>query len=117
MDTTKHNVVAKPITQGPKHHFFGYYGVCPWDATGRYVLCLESDFHERPPNMAPLIYLQDPDKYTIALALRQFQNIYGQTQYHLMMAVAVLTVVPIIVLFFFTQRTFVQGIALTGIKG
>lgn len=40
---------AKAVTQGPKHHFFGYYGICPWDATGRYLLCLESDFHERAP--------------------------------------------------------------------
>ena len=40
---------AKAVTQGPKHHFFGYYGICPWDATGQYLLCLESDFHERPP--------------------------------------------------------------------
>ena len=49
MNTSAHNFIAKPITQGPKHHFFGYYGICPWDATGRYVLCLESDFHERLP--------------------------------------------------------------------
>ncbi len=40
---------AKAVTQGPKHHFFGYYGICPWDATGQYLLCLESEFHERPP--------------------------------------------------------------------
>lgn len=40
---------AKAVTQGPKHHFFGYYGICPWNATGQYLLCLESEFHERPP--------------------------------------------------------------------
>ncbi len=40
---------AKAVTQGPKHHFFGYYGICPWDTSGQYLLCLESDFHERPP--------------------------------------------------------------------
>ncbi len=49
MNTTEQHFVAKAITQGPKHHFFGYYGICPWDATGQYVLCLESDFHDRPP--------------------------------------------------------------------
>ena len=49
MNTAEHVFVARQITRGPKHHFFGYYGICPWDATGRYVLCLESDFHERPP--------------------------------------------------------------------
>ena len=40
---------ARAVTQGPKHHFFGYYGICPWDATEQYLLCLESEFHERPP--------------------------------------------------------------------
>ncbi len=49
MAIPEHNFIARPITQGPKHHFFGYYSICPWDATGQYVLCLESDFHERPP--------------------------------------------------------------------
>ena len=49
MNTTEQHFVARAITQGPKHHFFGYYGICPWDATGQYVLCLESDFHDRPP--------------------------------------------------------------------
>lgn len=40
---------ARPITQPPRHHFFGYYGIPPWDASGRRYVCLESDFHERPP--------------------------------------------------------------------
>ena len=49
MSTSEENFVARPITQGPKHHFFGYYGICPWNATGQYHLCLQSDFHDRPP--------------------------------------------------------------------
>jgi hypothetical protein len=40
---------ARPITVGPKHHFFGYYGICPWNASGTHLLCLESGFHDRPP--------------------------------------------------------------------
>jgi len=31
-------------TKGPKHHFFGYYGICPWNKSGKYLVCLESDF-------------------------------------------------------------------------
>jgi len=38
-----------PITWGPKHHFFGYYGIYPWNASGTHLLCLESDFHDQPP--------------------------------------------------------------------
>ena len=37
------------LSQGPKHHFFGYYGINPWDQSLRYHLALETDFHERRP--------------------------------------------------------------------
>jgi hypothetical protein len=40
---------AKALTRGPKHHFFGYYDKCPWDATGRYLLATEVDFIGRDP--------------------------------------------------------------------
>ena len=40
---------ARPITRQPGHHFFGYYGIPPWNASERLYACLESDFHERPP--------------------------------------------------------------------
>jgi hypothetical protein len=39
----------REVTQGPRHHFFGYYGMSPWDATGRYLFCLETDFADRLP--------------------------------------------------------------------
>ena len=38
---------VRQMTHGPKHHFFGYYAICPWDATGRYLICMESDFGDR----------------------------------------------------------------------
>ena len=37
------------LTSGPKHHFFGYYGINPWDRTGQLHLALETDFHEHRP--------------------------------------------------------------------
>ena len=37
------------LTDGPLHHFFGYYGICPWDSTGRYHLALQTPFHDRAP--------------------------------------------------------------------
>jgi hypothetical protein len=43
MTITEHDLPATPITQGQKHHFFGYYGICPWDATGQYALCFVSE--------------------------------------------------------------------------
>ena len=47
MNTIKHNFVAKPITQGPKHHFFGYYDILAWNRAQTHHLVLETDFHER----------------------------------------------------------------------
>ena len=44
--------MIQPITRlssGPKHHFFGYYGINPWDRTGQLHLALETDFHEHRP--------------------------------------------------------------------
>ena len=40
---------ARAITGGPRHHFFGYYGISPWNASERLYACLESAFHERMP--------------------------------------------------------------------
>ncbi|MBW7883215.1 MAG: carbohydrate ABC transporter permease [Caldilineaceae bacterium] len=66
--------------------------------------------------LGPLIYLTDQSQWTISLGLKMFQNMYG-AQWQLMMAASTLTMIPTVVLFFLTQRTFIEGIALTGIKG
>lgn len=67
--------------------------------------------------IGPLIYLSDQRMFTLSLGLQFYQSQAGGTEWHLLMAAATMVVVPIIVLFFFTQRTFIQGIALTGMKG
>ncbi len=44
---------VEQLSSGPAHHFFGYIGqslTIPWNGTGRYILCLESDFHDRMPS-------------------------------------------------------------------
>jgi multiple sugar transport system permease protein len=66
--------------------------------------------------LAPLIYLSSQDNYTIALGLATFKGMYA-TQWHYLMAASTVMVMPIIVLFFLTQRYFVQGIVMTGTKG
>jgi len=65
--------------------------------------------------LGPLIYLNDERKYTLSLGLHQFQTAYG-TEWQLLMAASTLMSIPIIILFFLAQRTFIQGITLTGIK-
>jgi multiple sugar transport system permease protein len=64
----------------------------------------------------PLLYLSDPDKFPLAYGLEQFVSAYS-SQTNLLLAAAVLFTLPIVVLFFLTQRTFLEGIATTGIKG
>ncbi len=67
--------------------------------------------------LGPLIYLTKQKTFTLALGLQFFQSQHGGTQWHLLMAASTLVVMPIIILFFFTQKSFIRGIALTGIKG
>lgn len=67
--------------------------------------------------MGPLIYISDMTKNTMSLGLRLFQGQYATYNQHYLMAVSVINVLPILVLFFFAQKTFIQGVALTGIKG
>jgi multiple sugar transport system permease protein len=66
--------------------------------------------------LGPLIYLNDRSKFTIALGLRLFMNQYDM-QWTLLMAGSTIAILPIVILFFLTQRTFIQGVTLTGIKG
>jgi multiple sugar transport system permease protein len=64
----------------------------------------------------PVIYLTDQNLYTLSLGLQQYSSEHGR-EWGLLMAASVLITLPIVLLFFFTQKTFVQGITLTGIKG
>jgi multiple sugar transport system permease protein len=64
----------------------------------------------------PLLYLNDPKKFPLAYGLERFVSSYG-SQTHLLLAAAVLFTLPIIVLFFLAQKTFIQGITTSGIKG
>lgn len=66
--------------------------------------------------LGPLVYLQRPEQYTLALGLQAFQSQQGGTEWHLLMTASLLVCLPILVLFFLTQRTFIQGIATTGGK-
>lgn len=67
--------------------------------------------------MGPLIYISDMTKNTMALGLRLFQDQYATYNQHYVMAISVVNVAPILVLFFFAQKTFIRGVTLTGIKG
>jgi multiple sugar transport system permease protein len=66
--------------------------------------------------LGPLIYLNDADKWTLSIGLAMFTSQYG-SYWGQLMAVGALMTLPILVLFFLAQRTFIQGITLSGMKG
>ncbi|MBK8797044.1 MAG: carbohydrate ABC transporter permease [Anaerolineales bacterium] len=65
--------------------------------------------------LLPLIYLHNPDLFTLALGLRMFQG-EASTSWNLLMAASLLSMLPVVILFFTTQRYFIQGIVFTGVK-
>lgn len=65
--------------------------------------------------LLPLIFLHSPSNFTLALGLRMFQG-ESSTSWNLLMAASLLTMLPVIILFFFSQRHFIQGIVFTGVK-
>jgi multiple sugar transport system permease protein len=66
--------------------------------------------------LGPLIYLTDERDYTLALGLRAMQT-FGGIEWNYLMAASTLMILPVIILFFLAQRSFIEGIALTGTKG
>jgi multiple sugar transport system permease protein len=64
----------------------------------------------------PLVYLHDEDRYTLALGLQAFLGRHN-SEWALLMAASAVITLPMLVLFFFAQRTFIKGIALSGLKG
>jgi multiple sugar transport system permease protein len=67
--------------------------------------------------LGPLIFLTEPETFTMALGLQQYRSQFGGSEWHLLMGASALLVMPIIVLFFFAQKTFIQGISTTGMGG
>jgi multiple sugar transport system permease protein len=67
--------------------------------------------------LGPLVFLQRPEQFTLALGLQNFQSQHGGTPWHQLMAASVLVISPILILFFLAQKTFIEGIATTGMKG
>ena len=66
--------------------------------------------------LGPVIYLTNPHRFTVAVGLAQFKGMYS-AQWHLLMAASTVVLLPVVILFFVAQKYFIEGIALTGIKG
>jgi len=66
--------------------------------------------------LGPLIFLTDQNTFTLSLGLQAYQTQHGGTPWNLLMAASLLVILPIVVVFFFAQKTFVHGIATSGFK-
>lgn len=66
--------------------------------------------------LQPLIFLNSYEKYTIQLGLEMFKGLWG-VEWNLLMAATLITVLPILVLYFFVQKQLIGGIASVGLKG
>lgn len=66
--------------------------------------------------LGPLMYLQSPERYTLQLALRYYTSTYAN-DYQTIMAGAFVALVPTILLYVVAQKFFIEGIAMSGLKG
>jgi multiple sugar transport system permease protein len=64
----------------------------------------------------PIVYLQDSALYPLSVAVQVFQHAH-KTDWPLSMAASVVIAAPLVIIYFFAQRKFIEGITLTGIKG
>lgn len=69
--------------------------------------------------IGPLLYINSPEKFTIALGLATYRSMMGvgRTRWDLLMAASVTMTAPIVLLFFALQRYFIKGVVMSGIKG
>ncbi len=68
--------------------------------------------------LTPLIYINSKELWTVPLLISNFQDAYGvETEWGLLMAASSLALVPVLIVYIFSQRYFIEGAALTGLKG
>lgn len=66
--------------------------------------------------LGPIIYLRSPTNFTVAVGLASFRSTLD-VSWDLQLAATTAVIVPVLILFFFTQRYFIKGIVMTGLKG
>lgn len=66
--------------------------------------------------LGPMIYLVDQKTFTLSLGLQNYQTQHGGTPWNLLMAATLLVILPVLIVFIFAQRVFIQGIATSGFK-
>lgn len=67
--------------------------------------------------LEPIVYLSSRENFTLPQALTQYVDAYGGPIWNVQLAATTLTVIPMLIVFLFAQRQFIQGLAQTGLKG
>ena len=67
--------------------------------------------------LEPIVFLMSPEKFTLPQALTQYVDAYQGPMWNIQLAAATLTALPVLVVFIFAQRQFIEGLAHTGLKG
>ncbi len=67
--------------------------------------------------LEPLVFVNQPELFTLPLALRSFTDEYGQSLWNLQLAATTMSVVPVLIVYIFAQRHVVESFAFTGTKG
>lgn len=67
--------------------------------------------------LEPLVFLTEPNKYTLPVVLPQFTDTYGSPIWNVQLAATSLSVIPVMIVFVMAQRHFIRGITMTGLKG
>jgi multiple sugar transport system permease protein len=114
--TIPHELSDAATIDGCSHLRILYHIILPLSKPALATVALFTFMANWNDFLAPLIYLSEDAQYTLSIGLQRFLVLH-QAEWAYLMAASTVFTVPIIVLFFFTQRTFIQGITLTGIKG
>lgn len=101
---------------GANHFTMFWRIVLPLGRPALAVVALFSFMGNWTDFLNPLIYLSDPSTYTLMLGQYAFYGVH-QTYWSQLMAINVLIIAPLLVLFFFTQRFFIEGVTFTGLRG
>ncbi len=91
--------------------------ILPMSAPALATVAIMSFMHHWNNFLGPLIYLSSKANLVVAVALQRFTAAYGATRWDLLMAASLVALLPCILLFFFAQRYFIQGIVVSGLKG
>jgi len=113
--------IPKELEDAAKIDGCGYFGtwwriMIPMVKTPIAAVTIMSFLASWKDFLGPLIYISSPEKMPLSYLLQLYNSSHGgEPQY--LMAVTTLVILPVVVLFFFTQRYFVEGVSLSGLGG